>query len=120
MLTFRWRQCCAAALLLVAHQAALAHAHPLTMQPAADSVVSAPTSITIHFSEALEPALSTLEVQDATGQKVGNAHATVSQSSPSSMQLSLPALRAGRYSVHWVAVADDGHRTHGSYAFQVK
>jgi copper resistance protein C len=29
-------------------------------------------------------------------------------------------LQAGRYTVHWVAVASDGHRTHGDYAFEVK
>ena len=29
-------------------------------------------------------------------------------------------LPAGRYAVHWIAVATDGHRTQGNFAFIVK
>jgi hypothetical protein len=36
------------------------------------------------------------------------------------MRLPLPQLGAGRYAVHWIAVATDGHRTQGDFAFIVK
>lgn len=39
---------------------------------------------------------------------------------PDVITVALPPLQAGRYTVHWVAVASDGHRTHGDYAFEVK
>jgi copper resistance protein C len=29
-------------------------------------------------------------------------------------------LTAGRYGVHWIAVATDGHRTQGNFAFVVQ
>jgi Uncharacterized protein, homolog of Cu resistance protein CopC len=36
------------------------------------------------------------------------------------MHLALPQLTAGRYAVRWTAVATDGHRTQGDFAFIVK
>ena len=52
---------CALVLMLAAVQFALAHAHPMVMKPAPDSAGPAPGSISITFSEALEP-------------KIGRAH----------------------------------------------
>ncbi|MBV8049270.1 MAG: copper resistance protein CopC [Paludibacterium sp.] len=108
----------AAALLLVAYQTAWAHAHPAAMTPAANSTVAAPKEVRMRFTEPLEPALSALELDDAQGKKIGNAPSAVD--TPDSMRLPLPPLAAGGYMVKWVAVAKDGHRTHGSYIFHVQ
>ena len=36
------------------------------------------------------------------------------------MQVALTNLTAGTYTVAWIAVASDGHRTQGHYAFTLK
>ena len=54
------------------------------------------------------------------GKQMNTAKAAVDAHDPAIMTVPLPALSAGHYTVHWVAVASDGHRTHGDYAFDVK
>ncbi|MFC5522558.1 copper homeostasis periplasmic binding protein CopC [Polaromonas jejuensis] len=99
---------------------AWAHAHPETQSPVAGSVVSAPQEVRITYNEALEPAFSSLVVIDARGKQVNSAKAEVDATTHKTMRLALPTLPAGAYQVKWVAVADDGHRTKGSYKFTVK
>ncbi|MGT2472137.1 copper resistance CopC family protein [Paraburkholderia terrae] len=68
----------------------------------------------------LEPAFSSLTVTDASGKQVNTSKAVVDAQDHDAISLALPALQSGRYTVHWVAVASDGHRTHGDYSFEVK
>lgn len=97
-----------------------AHAHPETESPVAGSVVSAPQEVRITYDEALEPAFSSLIVTDARGKQVNSAKAEVDATRHKTMRVALPTLPVGEYQVKWVAVADDGHRTQGSYKFKVK
>jgi methionine-rich copper-binding protein CopC len=76
--------------------------------------------VRVSFDGPLEPAFSSLTVTDANGKQVNAQKSTVDEHQPSVMTVPLPTLAAGHYTVHWVAVADDGHRTHGDYAFDVK
>jgi methionine-rich copper-binding protein CopC len=99
---------------------AWAHARPAQQTPAPDATVSAPAAVTILYTEPIEAALSRLNVLDAQGKQVNTAKAHFTDSDHKSMQVALPKLSPGRYKVQWVAVADDGHRTHGSYTFTVK
>ena len=80
----------------------------------------APAKVTITFDGPLEPAFSSLTVTDAAGKQVSTAKSTIDAQQPSVASVALPALAAGKYTVHWVAVASDGHRTHGDYSFNVK
>ena len=100
---------------------AFAHAHLVSSEPAANAEVAAPTEVTIHFTEPLEPAFSKIVLADASG-KATLAHALRRsiQEDAKVMHLPLPQLAAGRYAVHWTAVATDGHRTQGNFAFIVK
>ncbi len=97
-----------------------AHAHPKSMAPAADATVAAPAEVSMTFTEALEQAFSSLTVVDAAGHAVANGKAEVDSTTHTVMRLALPALAPGVYTVKWVAVARDGHRTNGSYSFTVK
>lgn len=100
---------------------AFAHALPVSREPAPDTDVAAPTQVTIHFSEPLEPAFSKIVVDDAAGKPVGAGPSKVDANDRKTMHAPLAsALAAGRYTVHWNAVATDGHRTQGDYAFTVK
>ncbi|WP_250475372.1 copper resistance protein CopC [Caballeronia sp. GAFFF1] len=105
---------------LMVSAAACAHVFPQKQEPGAGATVAAPPRIRIVFDGPLEPAFSTLTVTDASGKQVNTEKSKVDAQQPSIATLALPALPAGRYTVHWAAVADDGHRTHGDYSFEVK
>jgi methionine-rich copper-binding protein CopC len=99
---------------------AWAHVFPKQQEPAAGTTVASPPYVRITFDGPLEPSFSSLQVTDAAGKQVNVAKAKVDPSRPAVMTVALPALAAGHYVVHWVAVASDGHRTHGDYPFDVK
>jgi methionine-rich copper-binding protein CopC len=105
--------------LLLAVPAAFAHTHPTEMMPAADSTVSAPTNVMIHFSEALEPKFSMITLTDANGRVINKEPSVVSPDAKM-MTLPLPKLNPGVYTVNWVGVAVDTHRSTGDYKFTVK
>ncbi|KIG01764.1 copper resistance CopC family protein [Caballeronia concitans] len=110
----------ACALGLVWSVAASAHVFPRTQVPAAGATVSPPGEVRINFDGPLEPAFSSLVVDDATGKQVNIAKSGVDAQHQEVMAVALPPLQPGHYTVHWVAVASDGHRTHGNYGFDVK
>jgi copper resistance protein C len=110
----------ALALMLATVPAALAHAHPLVMQPAPDSAGSSPSSISITFSEGVEPKFSSIQLTDEKGKAVDSEVSRPKPNDPKTLILAVPKLTAGTYIVHWVNVAVDGHRLEGSYKFTVQ
>jgi methionine-rich copper-binding protein CopC len=99
---------------------AFAHALPTSREPAPNAEVAAPGAVTIHFSEPLEPAFSKIVVLDANGKPVGSGASHLDAQDKQTMRIALEPLAPGRYTVQWTAVAEDGHRTKGEYAFAVK
>jgi methionine-rich copper-binding protein CopC len=111
----------AAAAALALAQSALAHAYPKHRTPSAGATVSAAqTQVSIEFDDALEPAFSSLQVADSAGKSVTSAKSSVDASDKKHMTVALEPLKPGAYTVTWVAVAADGHRTQGHYTFTVK
>jgi methionine-rich copper-binding protein CopC len=110
----------ALALGLVLTGSVFAHVFPRTQVPGAGATVSSPAQIRIVFDGPLEPAFSSLTVTDANGKQVNTEKSAVDAQQHEAISVALPPLPAGRYTVHWAAVADDGHRTHGDYPFEVK
>lgn len=98
---------------------AFAHTRPTVMSPAADSTVAAPDNVTIHFTEPLEPKFSSISVTD-TGGHVVNKEASMCAPDAKSMSVKLPPLKPGAYTVNWVGVSTDTHRSQGDYKFTVK
>ena len=103
---------------LVATTAA-AHAHLTASNPSANSVVAAPKTLSLKFSEPLEAKFSGLTLNGATGRQVT---LKVSASDDRKVLVATPAspLSAGVYKVNWHAVAKDGHRMEGAFAFTVR
>jgi copper resistance protein C len=97
-----------------------AHSRPKTMLPAANSTVSAPTEVSIYFTEPLEPKFSLLKLTDEKGTIFNKAISTLDPADRTHLTLTLPALAPGVYRVHWVSAAIDGHRMEGDYTFTVK
>ncbi|MCR4470454.1 copper resistance protein CopC [Burkholderia sp. SCN-KJ] len=96
-----------------------AHVFPIQEEPGAGATVRSPTQVSIRFAGPLEPAFSSVLVTNAAGKQVNAASASVDPRHPANIFVRLPELTAGRYRVHWVAVSDDAHRTHGDYTFNV-
>jgi methionine-rich copper-binding protein CopC len=110
-----------AALMIVACQFAHAHAHPTHEAPAAGAIVTTTQKdVAIDFDDELEPAFSSITVADAHGNAVAAAKAVVDASNRKRMSVVLNPLAPGVYTVSWVAVAADGHRTQGHYTFTAK
>jgi methionine-rich copper-binding protein CopC len=98
-----------------------AHARPKVMVPAPDSTVSAPSHVSVTFSEDLVAQFSSLNVTDEMGGQVSREKSKADATNPKLLTVELPsALPAGAYLVHWVAAAVDGHRMEGEYKFTVK
>jgi methionine-rich copper-binding protein CopC len=99
---------------------ACAHAFLDRADPAVGATLTvAPTSVTITFTEGLEPDFSSLTVEDESGQRVdlGDAHAA--PDNPMRFSVGLKPLKPGSYKVLWRATSVDTHRTNGSYSFTV-
>jgi methionine-rich copper-binding protein CopC len=100
---------------------ALAHAFPDHSDPRVGaSVAVSPALVRIWFDSELEPAFSTVSVQDEKGKRVDKGDGHVDSSDNTLLEAGLPALRPGSYRVYWSVVARDGHRTTGDYSFTVK
>lgn len=99
----------------------LAHALPVASNPAPGAILAQPpSSVSMTFNEAPEPALSYIDVLDTTGRHHETGHAAASPSDPRTLTVAVTGLGKGVYTVAWRTVAaDDGHRITGSYAFGV-
>src|SRR5262245_36419021 len=97
------------------------HAFPDHSEPKVGGTVAvAPNHVRIWFDGALEPAFSSVHVQDANGQRVDMDDSHVDSADPTLLEVNLRPLAPGRYHVVWSVVARDGHRTEGDFAFTVQ
>jgi copper resistance protein C len=109
-----------AALLLGGVAAALAHAHLVRAVPAAGGAVpTAPSEVTLRFSEKLEPKFSSVVIRDAAGKQIDKGDMTVDKKDRTVIRVSLPTLEPGVYKVEWRAVSADTHRVNGDFTFKV-
>jgi copper resistance protein C len=111
----------AAALLLARAGPALAHAFLDHAQPAVGSTLTTPPArVRIWFTEALEPAFSTIIVTDAQGRAMGVGKAKVDPADPQLLEVNLAPLQPGTYQVVWRVVSVDTHPTEGHFEFTVR
>jgi methionine-rich copper-binding protein CopC len=109
---------CLLELLPVAHVSG--HAFLEHSDPAVGAKVhSAPPEVRIWFTEAIEPAFSTIQVFDAAGKQLDRKDTHLDRSNHSLLQISLPPLGPGTYKVVWHVVSVDTHVTKGDFTFQV-
>lgn len=94
-----------------------AHAFPEAEHPRVGSTVSSPPArVSIKYDAPIQSLFSKLEVLNSSGKavtiggpEVGRSHRRLS--------IKLQPLKPGNYTVKWSVVAEDGHRTEGSYGF---
>ncbi|MEJ3767894.1 MAG: CopC domain-containing protein YobA [Klebsiella quasipneumoniae] len=101
---------------------ALAHAHLQQQVPAAGAQLAAsPQTLTLSFSEGIEPAFSGVTVTGPQQHAVATGKLTRSADNPA--QVTVPVVETlppGEYTVAWHVVSVDGHKTKGQYTFSVK
>ena len=93
----------------------LDHANPAV----GSSVPVSPPTVTLWFTQDLEPAFSSVTVTNEAGQRVdlGNSH--FPQGSPAELRIGLKPLPPGTYLVSWHVVSVDTHPTEGTFTFEI-
>ncbi|WP_029591852.1 CopC domain-containing protein YobA [Franconibacter pulveris] len=113
---------CTFVITLFSAPAAFAHAHLKAQTPAADSTVErAPQSLSLRFSEGIEPAFSGVKITGPEGKAVSTGK--VARDANDERLLVVPltqTLAPGDYQVEWHVVSVDSHKTKGQYRFTVK
>jgi len=111
----------AIAALLVVATGAFAHAFVDRAVPAVGSTVrEPPREIAIWFTQELEPALSTIKLQDSKGNAIAAANNNaVDPSNRTILRLPVPPLSPGKYRVVWRVLSIDSHVTEGDFTFDV-
>jgi len=106
-------------LMLAGATAASAHAALLSTDPAQNTVVqTAPTEVTLHFSEQVTLATDDLRVFDASGKRVDSGPTGHAGSDDTTAQVKLlPGLPQGTYTVAWRAISADTHPVSGAFTF---
>lgn len=114
------------ALLLIAGALALtpraAHAHAFpckTVPPVGGTVTTAPKTVSIWYTMAVQQGLSFCTVTDDQGHVVSVGPAQVCGPKGCCLTEQLKALKPGRYEVAWRVLAEDGHPSQGHFAFEV-
>ena len=109
-------------LVLSRPDSASAHANLADADPAPNSVLdTAPSKITIRFTEPLEPSFSAIEVLDSRGRRVDNDDSAVDPANPTVMSVTLrDDLPNGTYTVAWRNLSTvDGHTIRGTFFYSV-
>jgi methionine-rich copper-binding protein CopC len=101
-------------------QTAWAHAFLDKASPAVGSEVSgSPATLTLSYTEPVEPLFSTVQVTDAKGAAVTEGKPTP-QDDGRVLVVTLKPLPPGVYSVAWHVTSVDTHKTEGHFSFTVK
>ncbi len=109
----------AAAAVVISASPASAHARLVSATPASGTVVSAPGTVSLTFSERTVPAFSGFDVINAAGEKVAVRISVAEDGKTLTGTLAGP-LDVGAYRVDWRIASSDGHRMTGSYTFSVR
>ena len=80
---------------------------------------AAPAQVVLHFTQAIEPAFSRIEVQDGAGKNVAAGDAHTLPGDPTRFAIGLTTLGAGMYTVIWHVTSVDTHKTQGKFHFTV-
>ena len=87
--------------------------------PAANAEVASPKSLSLTFSEKLEPKFSGFELMKADGKPVALKASVAAKDHKTLSAAPSAPLAPGGYMVMWHVVSADGHRMKGDFSFTV-
>jgi len=87
--------------------------------PVGSDVATSPRTLTLRFTEGVEPLFSTVEMRDANGAAVAIGKPHTASGNDRELVVALPDLHKGRYTVTWHVTSVDTHKTEGSFRFSV-
>ena len=97
-----------------------AHAFLQRAEPTVGSTVqTSPKEVRIRFTENIEPAVSSIQVFDGSGQEVDKRDLHLDSADHALLHVSLPQLGPGIYKVVWRVVSVDTHVTNGNFTFWI-
>ncbi|MBY0558963.1 copper resistance CopC family protein [Hyphomicrobium sp.] len=105
-------------LLVLTAGGSTAEAHALLDHASPDvgsTVSTSPDSVTLYFTDALDPKSSGAEVRNSNGDKVDGG----SSASGNTLHASVKNLSPGSYTVKWHVLSADTHKSQGSFSFRV-
>jgi methionine-rich copper-binding protein CopC len=98
-----------------------AHAFLKRSEPRAGAMVEAPPrQIRIWFDGPVEPLLLMIRVEDRDQRRADKGDGRVNPEDSTLVEVGVPPLPSGRYTVFYSVVARDGHRKEGDFRFRVK
>jgi methionine-rich copper-binding protein CopC len=97
-----------------------AHAKLVSTTPKADSTVSSPQTIQVHFNEAIEVKLSSLKLIASDGSEVAIMSMNDAKDPATLSIMPNAKLKPGVYTAAWSIVSDDGHKETGTFKFTVQ
>ena len=96
-----------------------AHAILVRSNPAPHATVTGDSlAIELHYNSRVDGARSKLTLDGPDGHEV--ALGKVSQPAPDALVCGVTHLAPGRYDLHWIVLASDGHISRGEIPFMVK
>ena len=99
----------------------LGHSGLQRAEPPVESKLKRPPGeVKLYFTERLEPAYSTVRVNDDHGAQVDRQDSHVDSSNPLLLRATLQLLEHGAYSVIWRVLSVDSHVTEGRFTFRVE
>jgi copper resistance protein C len=100
----------------------MAHGHAFldhTDPRVGSAVASAPATLSLWFTQEVEPAFSKVEVRDLNGIRVDDGPVDVDPTDATLLHVALKTLPSGSYEVRWQVLSVDTHTTEGHFHFDV-
>jgi methionine-rich copper-binding protein CopC len=98
-----------------------AHAFLKRSEPRAGAMLeTAPRHIRIWFDGPVEPLLLMIRVEDREQRRTDKGDGRVNPEDSTLVEVGVPPLPSGRYTVFYSVVARDGHRKEGDFRFRVR
>lgn len=101
------------------NETAFAHARLKSASPAANATVKTGLAeLRLQFNEAVEPALSVIELLDGAGKMIASSKGKA-VCEKTACVFAIDPLKPGDYGIHYRVLSEDGHTVEATFTFKV-